>query len=238
MYLLVLIVGIVLTAVILFGWEESPYYLGLNRKGYREKEFLLSETELTLFDVLKKVVSKNETVFAKVRQADIIETGYAKNLSQRHVDFVLCDLKTSRILTVIELNDISRQRPDSIKSDQELHQLLSESSVRLVEIPAKPSYDDEEVRKMIYGSEPVVGPNAEGSDPQVKTPAKLLSERARSQSNGKHITVETGKEQRPTQQTGMVAPDLKRSFPSPQVVVPDGARYIPNQPLSLKGKWF
>jgi Protein of unknown function (DUF2726) len=127
---------------------------------YQAKKSLLTPTELEFFKVLKKVVRNNETLFAKVRQADIIETTCNvshpmfwqrfNRISQRHVDFVICDEATSRPLTVIELNDSSHKRPDRSRRDLQLRQALREASIKLIEIPANFRYESEKIKAMVY----------------------------------------------------------------------------------------
>jgi len=130
------------------------------KRDYKEKDFLLTPTELEFFKTLKIVVDNNETIFAKVRQADILlpaskqnESGFWQlfnKISQRHVDFVLCDLQTSQPLTIIEINDKTHEEPNRKKKDFELQEALKHTKIRLIEIPAQTRYNPEQLRELLY----------------------------------------------------------------------------------------
>jgi hypothetical protein len=160
-YLLFILLAFACIAALVFKMQRKRGFLDWADGGYKQREFLLSSTELEFFHTLRKVVGKNETIFAKVRQADILETGYRQNhpgfwhgfnrIARRHVDFLLCDLTTSKILTVIELQDSSHKRPDRSKRDHELRQALAKTSVRLIEIRARARYAEEEIRRLVFG---------------------------------------------------------------------------------------
>jgi len=164
---------ITLVALILLvkEWPIKKVFEGYN---YVEKSNLLSPPELIFFNILRKAVRDNETVFAKVRQADILEVKGEKRgtnfwkafnkISQKHVDFVICDNKTSKPLIVIELNDKSHLRQDRIIRDTELRDALKKTSIRLVEIPVSSSFTVENIQKSIYE-------NAAGCDDLKQNPA-------------------------------------------------------------------
>lgn len=181
-----MIEGIILIAIIalLLYLKKSPERQGFTFQIYKEKQFLLTPTELDFFNVLKKSVVNNETVFAKVRQADIVEvvqksknSGFWKafnRISQRHVDFVLCDSKTSQPLIIIELNDKSHQKQDRMKRDMELRETINDTNIKLVEIPASSSYAVNEIQTAIYGNDVCCGDLKQNVTPQKETHFSIL----------------------------------------------------------------
>jgi very-short-patch-repair endonuclease len=80
--------------------------------------------------VLEQVFSNEYRILGNVRLADIIrvrkglsKSGWAtanNRIDRRHVDFAICDLRTSQVIGIIELDDSShkseaRQRRDEFK---------------------------------------------------------------------------------------------------------------------------
>jgi hypothetical protein len=161
-YLLLIILAAAGIATLLVKQQQQGHYREGTSRIYKERESLLTPPELEFFNLLKKVVGKNETIFAKVRQADILETNYHQNhpafwtwfnrISRRHVDFVLCDPETTRVHTVIEINDGLRQRANRMSRNHELRQTLGQTNIKLVEIMARAEYDEDEIRQLIYGT--------------------------------------------------------------------------------------
>ncbi len=218
--------------------KKTRYFKDWTHREYREKQFLMSENEMKFFNALKKIVSTNETIFAKVRQADILEPNYTQKhpafwsrfnrISQRHVDFVLCDKTTSRILTVIEINDKSHQRPDRVKRDWELRQALRETSIRLFEIPAKSWYDPTAIRTLIYGNENSSCAPTKNANEPIKNQRQPFSQSALSVSNGKRTHVDKDITQQPMQPEQKAHLIQNKPFPNNQVSQHPDARYMPH----------
>ena len=149
-------------------------------KIYRRKGNLLTDSELNFYHVLKEIVHPNETVFAKVRQADLIEVIGEKHqphfwpwfnkISQRHVDFVICDKNTTAPKTIIELNDRSHDLPNRRNRDAEVREAFKYTGIRLLEIPTAKQYNPKEIKALIYPS-----PVADAPTPTVNPPAKTHS---------------------------------------------------------------
>lgn len=78
---------------------------------------LLSPAEAAFYHALQAAVGDSLVIFAKVRIADLIAPDGAESrgswqtafnqISQKHVDFVLCDAKSLAVRLVVELDDAS-----------------------------------------------------------------------------------------------------------------------------------
>lgn len=115
---------------------------------FRPRHFLLTKNEAAFFRVLTAVLGNRYVVSCKVRLADIItcadpdwRRGHANRISQKHVDFVVSDPDSSRIVAVIELDDRSHRRLERRKRDAFVNDLFRQMQVRLIRIPARWDYD-------------------------------------------------------------------------------------------------
>lgn len=129
-------------------WRDNyPYY---------SKDTLMSATELAFFHALSKAITAQQLIAPKVRLGDVIgcsEKDWARRhgprISAKHLDFVLIDRQSSRILLAIELDDKSHERADRKARDIFLNRALDAAGVPLLRIPASRSYNPDEIRKAI-----------------------------------------------------------------------------------------
>jgi len=84
----------------------------------------------------------------KVRLADVVTCrmspgrhGPFASISQKHLDFVLCDPKTLRIILAIELDDRSHDAEDRQKRDRFVDEVLDRAGVTLIRFQARARYD-------------------------------------------------------------------------------------------------
>src|SRR5438046_32622 len=83
---------------------------------------LLTEAERSFFGVLDQALAGEYRLFAKVRLADVVRPVQGpsrsgrpaafNSISAKHVDFVLCDPSSLRVVGVVELDDKSHRRLD------------------------------------------------------------------------------------------------------------------------------
>ena len=124
----------------------------------KETDNLLSKSELSFFKTLAVVLKDNHVAFAKVRQADILQTQTSwdflwnlyNKISPRRVDFVICEKHTSKILFVVELNEETAKGAKS-EMGQAFKKALAATSIKLLEISAKYSDQPNELKALIYG---------------------------------------------------------------------------------------
>lgn len=100
----------------------------------------MTQHELAFYKkLLAETKDKSETIFSKVRVADILdtnETGRRRNpafnrIKSKHIDFIVCDSNTGEILRCIELNDSSHNKPKRRERDKFLEEIFTQAGVLL-----------------------------------------------------------------------------------------------------------
>lgn len=119
----------------------------------QRRDHLMTPAEQAFFAVLDPIVRPTCMISSKVRLADLFDVRQGKGqqtafnkICSKHVDFVLTDPETSRILCAIELDDSSHQRSDRIERDNFLNQLCATNRLPLLRIPFAWSYSAQELR--------------------------------------------------------------------------------------------
>jgi very-short-patch-repair endonuclease len=125
---------------------------------YRRAPHLLSRGEQAFWKPLYHAVRGKYRLFCKVRLQDVVcapsqrmdESRWFKKIRSYHVDFVICEPKTTAPLLVIELDDRShrqsekRQRADAFKE-----QVLKAAGLPLLRVNCEQAYDPIELSKRI-----------------------------------------------------------------------------------------
>jgi hypothetical protein len=129
------------------------------RLPYRRTSGILSKGERAFWGALYHAVKGKYRIFCKVRLADIVccpdrradERMWFKKIGRFHVDFVICEPKSTRPLLVIELDDRShrtrskrRQERDQWKDD-----VLRAAGVPVHRVRAQQAYDVAELRQAV-----------------------------------------------------------------------------------------
>lgn len=117
---------------------------------------LLTPAELAFFAVLEPLVHSTHRISAKVRLADLFsavqgpgqQTAFNK-ISRKHIDFVVTDSATSRILCGIELDDSSHNRPDRIERDRFVNELFARNQLPLLRVPFSWTYYPDGLREKL-----------------------------------------------------------------------------------------
>ena len=122
---------------------------------YTTNDSLLTPAERSFYGTLRACTGDQLTVFVKVRLADIFrptkggssgEWRSAQNkIDRKHVDFLLCRADNLAPVAAIELDDSSHNRPESQKNDLFKDDLFAASSVALLRVTTKQSYNPNEV---------------------------------------------------------------------------------------------
>ncbi|HVT90660.1 MAG TPA: DUF2726 domain-containing protein [Tepidisphaeraceae bacterium] len=126
------------------------------RLPYRRRSSLLSEGEQCFYRALFAAVGHTYGISLKTRLADLIKCPDrlwngtpGRRVAQKHVDFVLYDLKTARIIAAIELDDRSHQRPERQVRDAFFDEALSAAGVLLLRVRASSQYNPYAIRRYI-----------------------------------------------------------------------------------------
>jgi Protein of unknown function (DUF2726) len=120
---------------------------------------LLTAGELAFMHPLEAAIRPTAQVMAKVRLADIINVDPTLRGSDRfrafnviqakHVDFVLCDRASSRIICVIKLNDKSHRQPKRAARDALLRKAFARAGVPFLEVTCASHYEPSNIRRQI-----------------------------------------------------------------------------------------
>ncbi|MBL8155570.1 MAG: DUF2726 domain-containing protein [Anaerolineae bacterium] len=149
---------------------EYPYHL---------RDHFLSPAELNFYMVLRGVINGRAVLCMKVGLADIfyVRKGndashwriYTNKIDRKHVDFLLCDLKTMQPLAGIELDDSSHQRPDREARDEFVDGVFAAAHLPLIHIPVRRAYVPAEIEAQLA---PYIGAQP---DPVRPSPIKPLA---------------------------------------------------------------
>jgi hypothetical protein len=109
---------------------------------------LLTPAEQAFHKVLEPLVRNACAISSKVRLADLFSVSPGRGqqaafnkISRKHIDFVLTEPSTSRILCAIELDDSSHNRPDRIERDTFVNELFSVHGMPLLRVPVAWTYN-------------------------------------------------------------------------------------------------
>lgn len=117
------------------------------------RDNLMTPAELAFFAVLEPIVRSSYMVSSKVRLADLFDVRQERGqqaafnkISSKHIDFVLTELGSSRILCGIELDDSSHNRPDRTERDNFVNELFATNYLPLMRVPAAWTYCPQSLR--------------------------------------------------------------------------------------------
>lgn len=145
--------------------RRAKSYARPSRKaGTRREEFpytsrgaLLSRGEAAFFRPLRRAVGRDFLIMCKVRLADVVTCPVRRDrrgpfaaISQKHLDFVLCELKTTRIILAVELDDRSHEAEHRKRRDRFLNETLQAAGIRLLRIKARAQYSSDIIRRLVF----------------------------------------------------------------------------------------
>jgi len=124
---------------------------------YSAKKYFFSIAERSFYEVLKRLISEDHTVFAKVRLADLVyvskgsssRQSHFNRINRKHVDFVLCNRDLAP-LVAIELDDSSHDDEEREARDEFVDQVLASAALPIVHIRAKRAYALDDIRAALH----------------------------------------------------------------------------------------
>lgn len=152
----VIVVVIVLAAVLV---ATNPRLRELLAAGsskaelpYTAKDTLLTKGEAAFYHVLRRVVGDDYVVSMKVRLSDVLtcsreawQQGHGNRIQSKHLDFVLVEPNTTRILAAIELDDETHRRKSRQDRDEFLNEAMVQAGIPLIRVAAARQYDSEKL---------------------------------------------------------------------------------------------
>lgn len=123
---------------------------------YKAKNFLLTDAEFAFFTVLEKCLRSGDAIAPKVRLGDVLgcsdadwAKGYGPKISSKHLDFVVFERSSSRILLGIELDDSSHRHPNRVARDAFVDQAMAAAGVPLLRVQVTRTYNGGDLKKEI-----------------------------------------------------------------------------------------
>lgn len=130
--------------------EEINY----NNK-YVKKEYLLTQTELKFYKILKKITDEmNLIICPQVTLYEIVRNKDYKDFNKiqsKSIDFVITD-SNLKIKMCIELDDSTHYKTKRIKRDEFINKLFADLNIKLIRIPVNNFYNLEELKSKIQES--------------------------------------------------------------------------------------
>lgn len=146
----VIIIGVV--AEILRG-EKG----GQRKYEYKQKNFFMTKAEHECYDALVIAVGEKYHIFPQVHLPSIIDNkvvgqnwkGAFRHISQKSVDFVLCDKAYISPKLAIELDDKTHERRDRMDRDEEVERVLKDAKLPLLRLENHGRFNPSELSEKI-----------------------------------------------------------------------------------------
>ncbi|GAB2714875.1 DUF2726 domain-containing protein [Halomonas garicola] len=134
------------------------------RARYRAHEFLFTQAEWRFAGALQEAIGSDWLLMGKVRIADLLAVERDPRLprgewlrafsriSQKHIDYVLVDPQSGRVMCCIELDDASHERQDRLKRDRFVNAAFAQAGVPLLRIPTARRYEAQALREHIQAA--------------------------------------------------------------------------------------
>jgi very-short-patch-repair endonuclease len=124
---------------------------------YRQKDFFMTRAEHECYDALIVAVGGKYHIFAQVHLPSIVDSkvvgqnwkGAFRHISQKSVDFVLCDKEYISPKLAIELDDKTHERQDRIDRDGEVERVLKDAGLPLLRLENHGHFNPSELSEKI-----------------------------------------------------------------------------------------
>ena len=109
---------------------------------------LNTKAEHNFFTQLNNQLPDDIYLVAKVRLADLCKPDNPKNIvgfnkiARKHVDFVLIEQSSSKVVAAIELDDKSHQKRDNIRRDKDKNYALASAGIKLFRVKTAKNYSN------------------------------------------------------------------------------------------------
>jgi hypothetical protein len=160
---------------------------GFTALPFKLRDDFLSPAEISFYQVLRVTVGARALVFTKINLADLffVATGdhrqnraLANRVDRKHVDFLICDLKTLRPIVALELDDRSHNRTDRKSRDELVEGVFAAAGLPLHRVPAKTGYAPQEIEALLssYLQPILTAPTPTPTNPILSVPELPQSE--------------------------------------------------------------
>ncbi len=158
---IVIIVFAILLAFISFLLKRSkkPSQANIEANIYERRDDFFTKAERSFFGVLQQTFEPHYRIFGKVRLADIIKvkSGLSQSTRQsmlnkitnKHIDFIVCDSKTLAVICAIELDDSSHQKEDRKHRDDFVDHAFQLAEIPIIHFPVRQAYTLDDIREAL-----------------------------------------------------------------------------------------
>jgi len=157
---LYILVGVVIALVIIFGVLKLKFEGGEEEKAkyrYNKRAFFMTRAEHECYDALITAVGSEYLIFAQVHLPTLVDNkikgqswrGAFRHISEKSVDFVLCDKSYISPKLAIELDDRTHERPERQERDVEVERILKGAGIPLLRLENHGRFDPIELSKKI-----------------------------------------------------------------------------------------
>jgi very-short-patch-repair endonuclease len=151
------IIGVIVVAVEVLKGQKTNDEKGPKQYQYKQKNFFMSRAEHECFDAILKAVGNEYHIFPQVHLSSIVDNkvtgqnwkGAFKHISQKSVDFVLCDKAYLSPKLAIELDDKTHERPDRIERDVEVERILKDAGLPLLRLENNGGFNPQAIAEQI-----------------------------------------------------------------------------------------
>lgn len=121
-------------------------------KKYIKKEYLLTQTELKFYKILKSITDEmNLVICPQIPLYEIVKNIEYKDfnkIASKSIDFVVAE-QNLKIKLCIELDDYTHKQEKRIKRDNFINELLKNTDVKMIRVPVQNFYDKEKLKNDI-----------------------------------------------------------------------------------------
>lgn len=124
---------------------------------YKKKNFFMTRAEHEFYDLLISILGNEYYIFAQVHLPTLVDNkvvgqnwrGAFKHISEKSVDFVLCDKQYISPKLAIELDDSSHERQDRKERDSEVERILGDAGLPLLRLTNHGQFNSDELLQRI-----------------------------------------------------------------------------------------
>lgn len=158
---LYIVAGIIIVVVIGLAVLKALFEGGSEKEKakyqYKRRNFFLTRAEHECYDALVSAVGAEYFIFAQVHLPTLVDNkvkgqnwrGAFRHISEKSVDFVLCDKAYISAKLAIELDDKTHERPERQERDREVERILQDAGVPLLRLENRGSFNPSELAEQI-----------------------------------------------------------------------------------------
>lgn len=161
---LYILAGIVIVLAIVAGLLKDKFDLGggeeektKKKYDYKKRDFFMTRAEHECYDALSKAVGAEYLIFAQVHLPTLVDNKVVgqnwkaafRHISEKSVDFVLCDKSYIAPKLAIELDDRTHERPERVERDHEVERILKDAGLPLLRLENHGRFDPADLSQKI-----------------------------------------------------------------------------------------